>query len=176
MAGNVMPREENVDDMGIVRAVELLEWIDPDDMVQMKVAALSVCQLRSIDCTHAEQVNIIWVLGGHKYFAVAQWCDVRVRRNGVEEVPGCLSAVKQHRIQRKLMALEVLCKALGPRAPCRMDAIIDRIGRLRSQALDVADPEWLENLRLAAATFGLVPHEAREAGEGEWDQEPGNID
>ena len=51
------------------------------------------------------------------------------------------------------MALEGLFRTLGPRTPV-----------------------WLENLSLAAATFGHVPHEAGEAREGEWDQEPVNTD
>ena len=62
MAGNVMPLEENVGDMNILKAVELVtryvchrvpEWTDRDDMVQLAVAALSVYQLRSIYIIHS---------------------------------------------------------------------------------------------------------------------------
>ena len=122
----------------------------------------SVYQLRSIDITLVEQVNLLLGSRRSQVPAVAQWCDLRVQQNGVEEVHVAL-----RRIQRKLMALEGFFRALEPRSPRRVDAI----SWLRSQAVDVTDPVWLENMRLAAGTFGPVPHEVEEAGEGEWDQE-----
>ena len=73
----------------------------------------------------------------------------------MEEVHGV------RRIQVKLMALEGLFRTPAPRTPRRMDDIIDRIGSLRSQAVDVTDTVWLEKSGLAAATFGPVPRGQR---------------
>ena len=151
--GIAVPLEENGDNMGIVKAVHsatrhvchrAFEWTDQDDMVQMAVPALSV---------YLVQVNFLWVHNGVIYvYGGTVW----------KKFTGCLSNVALRRIQSKLMAWEELFRTLGPRTPRRVDAIIDCIGRLRSQLVDVTDP-GLENLCLAAATFGLVPHEAGEA-------------
>ena len=163
-----MPLEENVGDIGIVSAVELaarryvchrvLEWTDLDDTVQLAVASFPVCQRRSIQFT-------LWNRStSFGFWKVTSTCGRTVaRKTCVEErcgrsSQGAFSGRGTASHSKETDGIGGAIRTLGPRTPRRMDATIDGIGTLRSQERDVKDTAWLEHLRLAAASFGPVPH------------------